>query len=98
MGQAIPVTPHLARYAHHPLPKGEGRFPLQIHSEEFRLTPQPFAGGEAHTVHEIPRRQTFSAFELKLMDFQERSQAAHHAQIPALGKKRARLMPHPSLA
>jgi hypothetical protein len=32
------------------------------------------------------------------MDFQERSQAAHHAQIPAIGKKRARLMSRPGLA
>jgi hypothetical protein len=47
MGQAMPVTPHLALPRlrdHHPLPKGEGRFPLQIHSDEFRLASQLFAG------------------------------------------------------
>ena len=28
MGQHNQVTPHLARYARHPLPKGEGRYSM----------------------------------------------------------------------
>jgi hypothetical protein len=51
-----------------------------------------------HTVHEVSRRQTLSALDLKLMHFQERPQTTYYAQIRALAKKRARLMCRSGLA
>ena len=56
------------------------------------LSAQPLSLGRAHTVQEVPGRQTLSPFKLKLEKFQKRSLAAHDTQTPTLGEKRARRM------
>jgi len=62
------------------------------------LSAQPLSLGRAHTVQEVPGRQTLSPFKLKLEKFQKRSLAAHDTQTSALGQKCARLMFIPDLA